>query len=330
LSLQELQEFHAGEAPEVDPGDRIRQLEGLMQVDINKYHESGAAEELLRLRRDEGWAEEPAPDAGADVAGDEAWEAQAEASDSDITLEDLNLLSADADVALDEGDEDRPVLAARVEHTAPTDDAELEDWRADRGIPQSADQYELAEHDWTEQDQPLLNEFRETAHSANVSNDQFLALQEAYARQQAASRAEIEEINDTALGDAQAALEEVYGEEAPAVIDATKAYLDHLPDGLGSQLRQARFADGRLLFNDPLIAQMFAAMAVAEGTEAAPSGQQQSGQSSRADLVNEAADLERLMVTKIDEYLNAPWRRTGKTGSERLLDINRQLAGERR
>jgi hypothetical protein len=344
LTLRDLQEFHVTQPTESDSVDRAQQLRALMATDIDAYWKPDAsgktpAEELAQLLKWNGDRIDAEEREYAERSREDEPAVEARTPDTsdrpDLTLQDLELLEPDPDVAVDadDADEDRPVLAPLTDHRPPDDEEELEGWREARGIPQRADQYELADvpdHEWTEQDQPLLDEFREAAHAVNLSNEQFLALQESYARQQMATRAEIEQRNDTALEDAQSALEDVYGDQAPAVIDATKAYLDQLPDDLGAQLRQARFSDGRLLFNDPLIAQMFAAMAVAEGAEAAPSGQQSDyGQSSRSDLRNEEADIMRLMASDIGEYQNGMWRRTGRSASDRLLEIRRELGGRR-
>ena len=50
---------------------------------------------------------------------------------------------------------------------------------------------------------------------------------------------------------------------------------------------------------------------------------------SAGDLQAEKVALEKLMNTDIDAYMNRPYRGTGKTGSQRYLEIGRALAGQR-
>jgi hypothetical protein len=121
--------------------------------------------------------------------------------------------------------------------------------------PETPDGYQVPQIEgveWTDADKPVLNSFMAAAHSAGLPQQTVDHLTtwfyQAVGEQNKAQRA----IDQADVAAAREALQSSWGGEAfKQNLGAVKTQLDKLPDGLGSHIRSARTADGRLLVNQP-------------------------------------------------------------------------------
>lgn len=140
----------------------------------------------------------------------------------------------------------------------------------ERGIPVEAKDYDIpkvAGHQWTEQDTPVLNAFKDAAHKLMLPQTAMNGLTEWFARtldaqKQAAEQAIIaqDKASAEALSDT---LRSDLGAEYKPTISLMKRLLndpERMPGELGSKILSARTGDGTRLINDPAFANMLIQM----------------------------------------------------------------------
>ena len=172
----------------------------------------------------------------------------------------------------------------------------------------------------------------------------------------------VREADATHLGERRTALKEQWGDSYALRLKAMKSYVEALP--FGRDLKNARLPSGKLLFNTEGAAEWLLAVAEARPESSTPADRMAeiaqvrdtdidryfregldkelmtlsrkaeanpapAVVESAGDLQAEKVALEKLMNTDIDAYMNRPYRGTGKTGSQRYLEIGRALAGQR-
>lgn len=137
---------------------------------------------------------------------------------------------------------------------------EIAAWRADNGIPESPEKYEidLDGRVLPDEDKPLVDEFLKTAHGANFPPEQvntalrwYADLVEQQAEQQIAA-------DKQAKMDAVDELRLEWGPEYRANINAIKTLLG---DELSQQVMEARDVNGNILGNNPQVLKFFAGLA---------------------------------------------------------------------
>lgn len=286
--------------------------------------------------------EEPAE---ADTPAETDTSAEGEAAEEDHAGE-----AKDEDQATD-----KPTANER-----PTDPEELAAWRAERGIPNDAASYEFPDlDDWAEEDKAALTPFVEAFLDADVSQESAQKILRTYAAQLDA----LHKADKTHRDEARNTLKGEWGDKYASHIKAMKDYVLEQP--FGELIAGARLPNGRLLLNDPGIAQWL--VGIAEVRPVARTPEQRLAEineirdtdidryrsegldrewvsltksivakpsagrvESEAGLRAELAEITKLMNTDIDRYMNKPtWRGSGKTASQRALEIQRHLAGDR-
>ncbi len=139
---------------------------------------------------------------------------------------------------------------ARPPPPTPEGDADaLAAWRADMGVPEAPDAYEIELPDGAvlgEADRPLVDAFLESAHAAHMTPDQVNQALGWYYRQHdemAAAQAALDgEAHTATLSDLKAA----WGRDFSGKVNMLHAFLDDAPEGLKENLLGARMADGAL------------------------------------------------------------------------------------
>lgn len=140
----------------------------------------------------------------------------------------------------------------------------------ERGIPVEAKAYDIpkvAGHQWTDADTPVLDSFKEIAHKAMLPQGAMNEIAGWYARTLAAAQ-EAREQQTIAIDAADretvtdALRAELGAEYKPATALMRRLLKDpeHMPDGLGDLLAEARDANGRRLINNPAMARMLIQM----------------------------------------------------------------------
>lgn len=140
----------------------------------------------------------------------------------------------------------------------------------ERGIPVEAKGYDIPKvpgHTWTDADEPVLNSFKELAHATMLPQ----SAMDGIAKWYATSLAKAVEARETATVAMDAADRETVTDALRAELGAEykpatalmKRLLkdpEHMPDGLGDLLAEARDANGRRLINNPAMARMLIQM----------------------------------------------------------------------
>ena len=209
-------------------------------------------------------------------------------------------------------------------------DEEKAAWRKENNIPDEPAGYKLPKvqgQEWTEADKPGLDKFLGRMHERNASQAQVDAALTTYRELiEEAKVSHAENLKAIDKEDAQTARdalrEEFEGEFKPAMTLLKRLVDDGdvFPDEAGKVLAQARDPEtGKRLINNPAIARFLINYARDHyGDGAMISGDQQAAANT------EEQELVKLMNSDIDEFNHRPWKTTGMTGSERLMEIRRR------
>ena len=148
---------------------------------------------------------------------------------------------------------------------------ELNAWRAEAGIPLNAKEYDVPKvpgYKWTDNDKPLIDNFKDFAHKANYTQDQVNAGAEWYVKTvQDAQEKYWETLASTDAQDKESAKDELRAEYGPADYKTSIKALDRLlndpevmPNGLGQQILTSRYIDekgeSKRLINNPHMARI--------------------------------------------------------------------------
>lgn len=127
-------------------------------------------------------------------------------------------------------------------------------WRADNGIPESPDKYELSLPDGLvigDADKPMVDEFLATAHESNMHPSQVnKALGWYFAKQEEAREAQEARDADKRIACVDA-LREDFGPEYKKDVKIAMAVLDSAPPGIKDSFLAGRLADGTRLGDSP-------------------------------------------------------------------------------
>ena len=229
-----------------------------------------------------------------------------------------------------------------------TDD-ELAAWRKDNGIPDDAKGYKLVKvqgEEWTDADKPGLDKLLGRMHEKNASQAQVDAVLATYKEVIAeAKQIQADRIKAIDREDVTETRDILRHEYKPSLQILDRAFKDasFLPEDVGEMIKTSRMSDGRRLVNNAEMMRIIRDVAMwgisyPEGVPGAlvdfkPYGdggmlvgdQQAAANSEEQELIN-------LMNTDIDAYNFKPWKTTGMTASQRLLEINRkkEARGSRR
>jgi hypothetical protein len=137
---------------------------------------------------------------------------------------------------------------------------QVTEYRKALGIPEKPEEYkvELANGRVIgDEDRPLVDQFLKDMHAAHTPPAQVTAMLESY---YAIQDKQVEAREDADIDQKVACtteLKEAYGPEHKENMRAVNGLLDTLPAGVGDAMREARMADGTLLFNHaPLVRAM--------------------------------------------------------------------------
>ena len=210
-------------------------------------------------------------------------------------------------------------------------DAEKAEWRKANNIPDKAENYDVpkvAGHQWTDADKPVLDGLKAEAFKNNWPQDVVSGVTTFYAnllqqaeQEQATATAEKDRADLDARRDRRREL--FGGDSKQAFTLMERALKDErvFPEQLGIAMADARMPDGTKLFNHPAFEPFLHQLALSTyGEGAMVSGEQATAAAS------EKSELETLMNTNIDDYMNKPWKNSGMTASQRLYEINKRDA----
>jgi hypothetical protein len=294
---------------------RDQELTALYEHDRNRYQYEGGgrwANEHLAVRK--------AQQAEADKATSQ--QTQPPPEGDGLTDEDVSAINLDTQPdgeadgeESDAGDDAEP----GVKPIGPGDDAtdeELDAWRAEHGVPDDPTDYEAPEVEGIEWDQEALSPILEAVHAHNIPQQAVADALAKYAERIKAQRAEIKQRD---IANAKAVRSELGEAEIAAVKAAAKA----MPAELRTLLNEARAPDGSRIINNVDVIRMISAAYGSDVEHQATPHRQDN----RTMLQQELAELHAIRDRDISEYWR-PWRGTGKSGSDRALEITRLLGDE--
>jgi hypothetical protein len=130
---------------------------------------------------------------------------------------------------------------------------EIAEWRKDNDIPDDVKGYELPKipgHEWSEEDQPIVEDFLGHLHKANAPKGQAKAALEWYAGFQAQQEAQVFETDTDNRTKTEDALRAEWGPEYRANLSLMKrTFESDIPHGM--DMAYARLPDGRRLVDSP-------------------------------------------------------------------------------
>ena len=180
------------------------------------------------------------------------WRAKLSKGDEKV-LKRLERYASEADVAnaLIHA-QDRIAKGIKPELAKDATPEQVTEYRKALGIPEKPEEYkvELANGRVIgDEDRPLVDQFLKDMHAAHTPPAQVNALLNSY---YALQDRQVEAREDQDIDQKEACtteLKEAYGPEHRENMRAVNGFLDSLPTGVGDAMREARMADGTLLFN---------------------------------------------------------------------------------
>lgn len=147
-------------------------------------------------------------------------------------------------------------LVAKSEFPVNGTDEEKAEWRESQGLPKTADDYDLNFEDgitFGEEDQAIIDQFKQVAINTNMSNEQLkdtLRWYNEFQEQQVeAMEAKDKEDRDTFIQE----YKKEWGADYDANINLINHMLDGAPDGVKDKILNGRQPDGTAFGNDPEI-----------------------------------------------------------------------------
>ena len=177
-------------------------------------------------------------------------------------------------------------------------------WRADNGIPEAPDKYDLTGVEFDDEDKPVVDSFLASAHGANMSPDNVKAtLDWYYQNETAQEEARIEADNELQTA-SEDTLRAEWGNEYRANVNRITGLLDTAPEGVKDKILNARFQDGTPLGSDPdsLKFLIDLALQINPATTLVPGA----GDNINGAIADELAELESMMGSKTSEYWKGP------------------------
>ena len=194
---------------------------------------------------------------------------------------------------------------------------QMAEWRAENGIPENPDGYELPKvngFEWTEDDKPALNEFLSVAHKNNIAPKAAQEMLTWYASTMAAAETQQFEADTNARVACEDALRVDWGAEYRGNIALIKRFIEtDYPGGLDAAL--ARGDDGVRLIDST----EFAGKILAEAKERYGDATMIGGDGTST-VANKKAFYQKLMRDDREAYTNSK-EPNGKTPQQNYLDL---------
>lgn len=182
-------------------------------------------------------------------------------------LKTLDRFNSPADLAKAYRDAQARLSSGNLKQSLPDNPTpqELANWRAQNGVPESPDKYDVSLGDgfvWGDADKPLLDDFTKYAHESNLPADQVKKVLGWYAQLQEKQAAAREEADERFHQEAEDSLRSEWGQEYRRNLNAIGNVFDaHSTPEVKDAIFMARLPNGRLLGDDPSAVKVLAAIA---------------------------------------------------------------------
>lgn len=251
----------------------------------------------------------PAPDAGTAPKGDESWwkpDWRDQIAKDDKTVKNiLGRYATPADAIQSAIEIRKKISAGEIKMPLPKD-AKPEDiakWRADNGIPESPDKYELKLRDGLsigKEDKPIIDGFLKTMHEKNTPPELASAAVDWYygeIERQTEARA----VKDKELASAaHEALREEWGPEFRTNLNVVENLLATMPKEVAEDFKFGRLADGTPIMASPAAIKWMLNMnlQINPHSKVVPNG----GENAASAIDDEIAKIEKTMRTDRKAY----------------------------
>jgi hypothetical protein len=182
-------------------------------------------------------------------------------------LKTLDRFNTPADLAKAYRDAQARLSAGNLKPVLPENptEEELKTWRAENGVPDSPDKYDVQLGNgfvWSDADKPLLDDFAQYAHKANMPEGQVKQVLGWYAAMQERQQAAMEEADDRFHQESEDKLRSEWGQEFRRNTNAIANLLDvHATPEVKADILLSRLPNGRRLGDDPAALKVLASMA---------------------------------------------------------------------
>lgn len=206
---------------------------------------------------------------------------------------------------------------------------EIAAWRAENGIPEAPEKYEIALSEGLiigDEDKPIINDFLATAHHANLSNEQaskavqwyYDLIEKQAADQAAADEAVQQKSEDTLRGE--------WGNDYRANVNLINALLDQGPQDVKDALLGGRTASGVPIGSDPAVLRWLASVAreINPTATVVPAG----GTSMANAIEDEIAGLEKKMADRGSDYWKGGSAEKNQSRLRELYTARERLGGK--
>jgi len=212
-------------------------------------------------------------------------------------------------------------------------DEQKAEWRKANSIPDTPEGYDkpqLEGRQWSDEDQPVLSSFLAAAHEANLPQDTVNTLTEWYGRTVTAAKEAEEQARVQLDNTDKKTITDQYRQEWGPEYQAHLSLMGRaihdpalFPGGLGTELAQARLADGHRLVNHPAFPRFLTNLALGHyGDGALISGDSKGAVHSREE------ELIKIRNTDIDRYYRER-NASGQTLADELMEIRQKKTNPR-
>lgn len=196
-------------------------------------------------------------------------------------------------------------------------------WRAENGIPESIDAYKITPPEGViigAEDQPIIDEFINVAHEANMSPEQVNEAVGWYLNMREQEVEALAQYDQQKREETETQIRELWGAETQLNKNLIVNFVKSAPEGIGDQLLAGRLADGTPIFSSTPVLRWMADLARTVNPIATivPG----SGQNASQAMEDEIAILEKMMGDNSSDYWKGP-------KAERMQERYRQLVDVR-
>jgi len=203
---------------------------------------------------------------------------------------------------------------------------QLVEWRAENGIPESADKYDTTLPDGMvvgEFDKPVVDAFAKTAHELNLTPAQVKNTLAWYFKNQEQQVTELRQADSAFTNESTEKMREEWGSEYKLNMNLIDGLLTQIPEDGKALIMGARLADGTPLGSNPKIQRWLANLArEVNPTATVVPG---SGTNAAQAIESELTSITKLMGDRNSEYWKGPNAEKMQTRYRDLVDVQAKL-----
>lgn len=175
----------------------------------------------------------------------------------------LKRFNSPADVAKAIREQDKLISSGQLKKPLPknANEAQIKEWRAENGIPESPDKYDLTMPDglvFGDDDKPVIDTLVKGLHGVNANNEVVKGALKTYADIKASQIEAVQQRNVDAKKALEDELRAEWGEDYRPNVDAVGSMLSNAGNDVANALFTARDANGVSLLHNPALSRWLA------------------------------------------------------------------------